>query len=467
MYRVQSSVFSQQQLEEHPVKPLVSTMSGVAKVTQKTQQAAKNPVSPEAAKQKRDSSKLNQEGLEDAVIPLLKSPSGLSLVNMDRNRSFGDLSDLIEPESAVHLTDVFNTDVCNSSDIETESQSPDSNTSAGDSRESSDPSLFDTVLLEQWDACQNQGLFRYNVSTCATKVVEGRYGFVAQLNEGRALQKRPTEFSVDEVMQAFDDSKFNFKKASQDEVIFQFGTNPDDDTSFRPDMPVQDETNMVLINVSPIEYGHVLLVPRILDNLPQQIKAPELLLALQMAKSSDNPYMRVGYNSLGAYATINHLHFQAYYMKAPFPVERAPTKRLSSKEVGKKHGVHVYTVEDFPCRGLVFEGKNRLHDLANTVASACRQLEENNIAFNLLIVDCGSRVFLFPQCFARKKALNQVSEDILDTQVNPACFEICGHMVLKRQEDFDTVNEGFVWRMLAAASLDEEEFGRVIALIRD
>lgn len=27
--------------------------------------------------------------------------------------------------------------------------------------------------------------------------------------------------------------------------------------------------NLVLINVSPIEYGHVLLVPRVMDDLPQ------------------------------------------------------------------------------------------------------------------------------------------------------------------------------------------------------
>jgi GDP-L-galactose phosphorylase len=68
--------------------------------------------------------------------------------------------------------------------------------------------------------------------------------------------------------------------------------------------------HVVLINVSPIEYGHVLLVPRILDSLPQQISPQTLQLALEMTAESDNPYFRCGYNSLGAYATINHLHFQ-------------------------------------------------------------------------------------------------------------------------------------------------------------
>jgi len=66
----------------------------------------------------------------------------------------------------------------------------------------------------------------------------------------------------------------------------------------------------VLINVSPIEYGHVLLVPRVLESIPQAMNAATFMQALHFAREADNPYFRVGYNSLGAYATINHLHFQ-------------------------------------------------------------------------------------------------------------------------------------------------------------
>jgi len=62
--------------------------------------------------------------------------------------------------------------------------------------------------------------------------------------------------------------------------------------------------------VSPIEYGHVLLIPRIFECLPQRIDHASFLLALEMAVEAGNPYFRLGYNSLGAFATINHLHFQ-------------------------------------------------------------------------------------------------------------------------------------------------------------
>ena len=66
----------------------------------------------------------------------------------------------------------------------------------------------------------------------------------------------------------------------------------------------------MFINVSPIEYGHVLLVPRALSKLNQQVDVPSLRLALQFAHEANNPYFRLAFNSLGAYGTVNHLHFQ-------------------------------------------------------------------------------------------------------------------------------------------------------------
>lgn len=60
-------------------------------------------------------------------------------------------------------------------------------------------SLLDTVLLAEWEDRAEQGLFRYDVTACPTKMVPGAYGFVAQFNEGRGSKKRPTEFRVDRV----------------------------------------------------------------------------------------------------------------------------------------------------------------------------------------------------------------------------------------------------------------------------
>lgn len=69
------------------------------------------------------------------------------------------------------------------------------------------------------------------------------------------------------------------------------------------------------------------------------------------------------------------------------------------------------------------------------------------------------------QCYAEKQALGEVSAELLDTQVNPAVWEISGHMVLKRKEDYDGATEENAWRLLAEVSLSEERFQEVIAII--
>merc|ERR1712032_61681 len=119
---------------------------------------------------------------------------------------------------------------------------------------------------------------------------------------------------------------------------------------------------------------------------------------------------------------------------------------------------------DYPVRAMVFELGADLKELAMEVSHACNVLEGKNIPYNLLIVDCGARVFLFPQKFDENKRLGVIPEEVLDTQVNPACFEIGGHMVMKRAQDYKDLTEDKVCEILSYASLTEAEFA---ALERD
>ncbi len=48
--------------------------------------------------------------------------------------------------------------------------------------------------------------------------------------------------------------------------------------------------------------------------------------------------------------------------------------------------------------------------VAELVGTACQRLTAANVPHNLFIADCGARIFLFPNCFAEKKALGQIPE---------------------------------------------------------
>jgi GDP-L-galactose phosphorylase len=68
---------------------------------------------------------------------------------------------------------------------------------------------------------------------------------------------------------------------------------------------------------------------------------------------------------------------------------------------------------------------------------------------------------LMMQCFAERQARGEVEQEILDTQVNPAVWEISGHIVLKRRLDYESATEESAWRLLAEVSLTQERFDEV------
>jgi GDP-L-galactose phosphorylase len=323
--------------------------------------------------------------------------------------------------------------------------------------------LLDTLLRTEWDDRKDAGLFRYDVAGCPSMMVPGTFGFIAQLNEGRASKKRPTEFRVDQVAQAFDTAKFNFTKALQKEVLVQFEPTLEKQPAYETKATVHGSPNLVYINVSPIEYGHVLLVPRVMDCLPQVVCCGSLLLALNFLKQVNNAYFRIGFNSLGAYGTINHLHFQAYYLASPFPIERADTSPVPGLRRASG-AVTISQLSGYAVRGLVFEARGSLGALAETVGAACRRLTDANVPHNLFIVDRGARIFLLPNAFAERKAKGTLPAEVLDSQVDPAAFELSGHLVLERAVDLETISEDVCWRLLECASLDEDHFMDVVCI---
>ena len=116
---------------------------------------------------------------------------------------------------------------------------------------------------------------------------------------------------------------------------------------------------------------------------------------------------------------------------------------------------------------MVFEADESSVELAPAVAAACKRLTAANVPHNLFVVDCGQRVFLFPNAFAEAKASGRVPKELLDTMVDPAAFEISGHIIMKRQADYDDLSQQSIWRLLEYASFTEEQFEKFILLALD
>ena len=62
------------------------------------------------------------------------------------------------------------------------------------------------------------------------------------------------------------------------------------------------------------------------------------------------------------------------------------------------------------------------------------------------------------QCGICVAVQGRVPGELLDSQVDPASFEISGHIIMKRQQDYDGLTQSAIWELLSHASLSEEAF---------
>ena len=102
--------------------------------------------------------------------------------------------------------------------------------------------------------------------------------------------------------------------------------------------------------------------------------------------------------------------WQAYYLNAPFPIERANTINVMRRK--RKRSLKISALRQYPVRTLVYELGTSLEEMAVVIAGACEELQQRNIPFNLLIADRGGRVFLMPQVIE-----------------GPLCPSIAGHLL--------------------------------------
>ncbi|XP_035224723.1 GDP-D-glucose phosphorylase 1-like isoform X2 [Stegodyphus dumicola] len=299
-------------------------------------------------------------------------------------------------------------------------------------------SQFDHDLELHWQDCMRRGFFRYGLDDIQTKRVAGRYGFIAQLNIKRAVERRKPQF-VSDVIMPFDAEIFNFTKVKKNEILFQL--NP---LHRKKDQTSNDEKSVLIINVSPLEYCHSLLVPGIENCYPQVLTLNGLKLGIEMMMISYNPSLKIGFNSLGAYASVNHLHFHVYYLPESLFIQHAPVVCLMRE---------CYVLKCFPSEGFVFQllEKENIEIVARSVMKLIEFLLAKKIAHNVLIMRGSSfsesssqkndlfnsiRIYVW----ARKPSFGSKN----DLAFNPALCELGGHLPIKELKYFESITEAEV-----------------------
>ncbi|XP_042329075.1 GDP-D-glucose phosphorylase 1 [Sceloporus undulatus] len=325
------------------------------------------------------------------------------------------------------------------------------------------PSPFDRLLQRSWRDRLERGLFRYPLRELRTRVLAGPVGFVAQLNVERGLERRAPQ-KIQSVRQSFDPQQFNFTKIRPEEVLFCLARG------CRPGAP--SRRVLVAINVSPLEFGHVLLLPDPALALPQILTPEALRFGLEAVLLSAHPGFRVGFNSLGAFASVNHLHLHGYYLNWELLVESAPCKPLLPES-----GLFLLQ-DDFPAPGFLFYSKEgrQVERLAGQVARVTDYLVKKEVAHNLFVTRGaapkgpvhararpGIRVVVWPRraCFGAKDK----------SAFNVALCELAGHLPIKTAQDFEGLTEASAIQTVQKHLLSGAEFAQLqtelVALLRE
>ncbi|KAM9376839.1 GDP-D-glucose phosphorylase 1 [Pholidichthys leucotaenia] len=325
------------------------------------------------------------------------------------------------------------------------------------------PTKFDTTLRASWTNRMDMGLFRYHLGDLQTRILPGSHGYVAQLNIQRGIERRKPE-EILSIQQEFNHSQFNFNKINPDEVIFEMLRHTEESASLLGigELP-QPNKMIVMVNVSPLEFGHCLFVPDPSLCFPQVLTKYAIHVSIEAVLLSSDPSFRVGFNSLGAFASVNHLHLHGYYLKHNLKIESLPVELLVPEK-------GFYRMKDFPAGFMFYAESNEVEKVAKAVCEVTDFLVKNNIAHNLFLtrgcppggeimsgsICClrqGVRIAIWPRvsCFSAKEG----------SAFNIALCELAGHLPFKTKKDYELATEEDVISIIQRHLLPDDEFTSV------
>eukprot|EP00903_Cladosiphon_okamuranus_P017947 g16514.t1 len=224
--------------------------------------------------------------------------------------------------------------------------------------------------------------------------------------------------------------------------------------------PPQDA---VLVNIRPVGLVSLLLTPGYPHSHHQRATAEALAVAMDFAEAlRGEPGFRLGFNSAGSSASVNHLHIQCWYFDAGprgLAIETSKSVHVATVPL-RRHGVEeetsgaveVHKLDGYPIRTLVFHplGKD-LEAVGEVIEKCVNFLVEENTPHTVVFTT--GRVFLLPRQHLEEPPWAVV----------PGFPEVSGEIIVTKEEDFRTItaDEVFEW-WRDKISVSAEHFDLVI-----
>ncbi len=232
-------------------------------------------------------------------------------------------------------------------------------------------------------------------------------------NPLRALRPpRASGESFTKIRKPFKPEAFHFDKPFLEPEILWRGTT-------------QNLPLTVLYNKFPFAPFHLLVAPETSSHLPQFLTGEHHTAMWRLLEQQADTLLglRFTYNSIGAGASVNHLHFQGF-ISEPLPVENTRWSQNGGD-----------TDYPLPCQ---------FHQSVCDAWKAISEYQKSNQPFNLLYSPGGCHIF------ARKPAGDNT---LPDWARGAAWAEVCGLFTFSRREDFDSVGKAQIEDVLRRLGL--------------
>lgn len=233
---------------------------------------------------------------------------------------------------------------------------------------------------------------------------ELQFNHLRSFRPKRITARVPAGIQVD-----FDEAGFHFNKGFMQKEAFWAG-----------EFGGKDAT--LYYNKYPFVDFHCLLVPERERKLPQFLTVEYHAYLWELTGQLDATLDGVGfgYNSIGAFASVNHLHFQMFLKPPGFPVMDGAWRHNGGSE-------------PYPTQCLAF-------DEPRAAWGCIQMMHSDEVAYNLLYTP--GRLFVFPR-------LKQGTYPQPAWSSGFTWHELAGGIIAFNREDYDSLDQGAIRHELA------------------
>ncbi|KAH8270118.1 hypothetical protein KR018_004203 [Drosophila ironensis] len=295
-------------------------------------------------------------------------------------------------------------------------------------------------LKVRWEQLHSiPGLFSYQLQKAPEiRRLPGSHGFITELNTERSTNRRYPQ-TIENLNPTFKTTLFNFNKVDPLEVMMTI-----DDAEGSPEV-------QMIINKSPLTKYHTLICPEVEKNHIQRLNLEALQFCVTFMRNIDDDSMRMGYNSPGALASVNHLHFHLIHLPHTLYVDRVALEKLT--------GNYVYRLgRRAPTEGLCFVFANKdtdeeVADKVDKLYQIAMWMCKFNMPHNLFITQDrrpGKEGDVLVFLFARSEFC--VSKDLAD--FNVGFCELAGFIPMPDRDKMKDITEAEVLQRIRTVTGD-------------